>query len=173
MIRFLGLNTEGVLIIASTKGLKEYYSGRDFEYGFPDDLFELFKEGIIFAAVTEESINELIIMHEDSEVVNLLDYKILANYNVLNVQEDDRILVLDHATFTQICDWNHGDYIEYGNQYRNNNEYNDINLEKSLYQIHVYQKLTQDYLPSILLKFSIITEFDQEIITLDPLSISN
>jgi hypothetical protein len=171
MKRFLELNTEGVLIIASTKGLKEYYAVRDFEYGFPDDLFELFKEGIIFAAVTDESIHELIIITDDTEEVNLLEYKILANFNVLNVLEDDRILVLDHATFTQICDWNHGDYHEYEN--RNNMEYIDINLDKSLYQIHVYQKLTQDSLSTILLKFSTINEFDQEIITLDPLSIYN
>lgn len=169
MRRFLQLDTEGVLIIASTKGLKKYYSSRDFEYGFPDDLFELFKEGIIFAAVTEESISELIIINDDSEIVNLLDYKIHANFNVLNVQEDDRILVLDHATFTQICDWNHGDYNEYGN--KNIMEYNDINLHTSLYQIHVYQKLAQDTLPSILLKFSAINEFDQNLITLDPLKI--
>ncbi len=173
MNRFLGLNTEGVLIIASIKGLKEYYSIRDFEYDFPDDLFNLFKEGIIFAAVTEESINELIIITENVEEDNLIEYKLLTNFNVLNVREDDRILILDHATFTQICDWNHGDYNEYVNQYRNINEYKDINLDKSIYQIHVYQKLTEDSLPSILLKFSTLNEFDQEIITLDPISIYN
>ena len=99
---------EGVLILASSNKLKEYFSQNEFNGEFPDGIQELLENRIIIAVncwdysfqtiVETEKITEV-----NNELVNFIDF-----------EKDDRLLILHHGQFTMICEYNKGDYTQYG-----------------------------------------------------------
>ena len=99
---------EGVLILASSNRLKQYYSENEFNYEFPIGIQELLNKRVIigincldysFQTIVEtDKITEI-----NSQLVNYIEF-----------EKDDKLLILHHGQFTMICDSNYGDYTQYG-----------------------------------------------------------
>lgn len=101
-------DTDGVLILCSKKGLKKYFSDKEFSYDFPEGILPLINSGIVLAIVTESGediTGELRIM----EVMNDKKDYALASQNKFYLEEDDEIFILGHSEFTQACSNNKGD----------------------------------------------------------------
>lgn len=99
---------EGVLILASAKRLKEYYSSNIFNGKYPDGIKELLEKEIIIAIECGDHSFTTIVETERFSKVN----KNLANTIVFH--QDDKLLVLHHGQFSMICNHKNGDYAKYG-----------------------------------------------------------
>jgi hypothetical protein len=100
-------------VLASAKALKSYYAKNEFDYTFPKGIIPLLLAKNVFALETEERLDRLIITDEETGLAKALaSGKWAENKNqfYLSMQADDVLLLLDHASFTQICAWHQGDY---------------------------------------------------------------
>ncbi|MBD3906834.1 hypothetical protein NAL32_19530 [Chryseobacterium sp. Ch-15] len=104
-----GFTTEGVLIIANITKCKEYYNNNEFNYNYPNGLAELLTKGIIHIITTDEDV-ELVDFTFDKEDIDLDTWKHQESYNYLNVEIEDEIRAISHASFTQMCDNHKGDF---------------------------------------------------------------
>lgn len=102
------LNHEGVLILCSSNGLKEFYKKNKFDYEYPQGLYSLFNQKIAIAIDSKDFEYTTII-----ETVKITDWK-SGYYNSIDFSDNDELLVLHHGDFTMICDKHGGDYISYG-----------------------------------------------------------
>jgi hypothetical protein len=109
-------NTEGVLILASAEALKTYFSNNEFDYTFPKGILPLVLDKKVFAMVTEETVDKLTIYDERAEVEQCLSSGKWEDLKVkfyLTIESNDKLLLLSHADFTQICDWHKGEYTQH------------------------------------------------------------
>jgi hypothetical protein len=100
--------TDGVLLLCSKKGLKKYFSDKEFNYDFPEGILPLINSGIALAIITEsgeEVTGELRIM---GGMNDKSDYEI-ASENKFYIEDNDEIFILSHSEFTQVCSNNNGD----------------------------------------------------------------
>lgn len=105
------LVTEGVLVLASSKGLIEEYQNKDFNYDFPEGLNNLLDEHKIIALTTEKGDDLLIDIKQNVDLPTTnFDNEI---NQCLSFQPKDELLILSHANFTQICRFNKGNYKHY------------------------------------------------------------
>ena len=125
----INVNTEGVLVLASSKRLIEEFNTKEFSYEFPSGLRSLLVSNSIVALTTNEG---------DFVKLNLLFDKplIWKNYDkvieqTLIFEVGDELLIMNHAEFTMICA-KHGDYREYGWPIRLNGP-----IEKGNYSLEV------------------------------------
>jgi hypothetical protein len=168
MIKFQDLITEGVLIMVSANEMRKYYQNREFDDQFPDGLADLIKESHLFAVVTDESIEELEIIFENEDY-SLDDYILMGENNYLKVQKHDKIFLTDHASFTEVCDWHHGDY----QAYRFPQVLSEIKIKSGFYRIKVYKNpyIEDEYSLKIKLLFEQTQEVDKEVISTNPLEV--
>jgi hypothetical protein len=103
--------SEGVLVLASSQGLIQEFSEKEFNYDFPDGLTKLLKEQKIIALLTSEGDDLLIDIQENEELNSDNFDKVVSQY--LNFKEKDELLLLSHAEFTMICRKG-GNYKSYG-----------------------------------------------------------
>ena len=106
--RISNVSHEGVLIIASSKRLKEYYTNNKFDYDFPKGINELIDKRIIIAINCWDYDFETIIEIEkftniNSDLINSIEF-----------EKDDELLILNHSQFTMMCHFNGGDYKQHG-----------------------------------------------------------
>jgi len=99
---------EGVLILASSNRLKQYFSQNKFNVEFPDGILELLNRRIIIAVNCWDYSFQTIVETEkftnlESQLVNFIEF-----------EKDDKLLVLHHGQFTMICDRKNGDHTQYG-----------------------------------------------------------
>jgi hypothetical protein len=97
-------DSAGVLLLCSKKGLKNYFSDKEFDYDFPEGILPLLNAGIVAAVVTESG-EEVAVQIGDfdlASVQNIADYQ-QAPLQKLYFAEADELLVLAHSEFTQIC----------------------------------------------------------------------
>ena len=104
----LCLCTEGVLVIASKQGLKDYFAENEFGYDYPNDLFPLINAGIAFPITTESS-EDIKLTMKALEWGNKNEGFNEIGFYKIHVQEGDVLQIMSHAEFTQICDWHKGD----------------------------------------------------------------
>ena len=105
------LSTEGVLVLASARGLEKEYAEKEFDYDFPEGLAQLLAEHAAVALTTESGDELLIDLHLNQPVPDVpFDHEI---NQYLYLQADDELLVLSHADFTQICAHKKGDYTQH------------------------------------------------------------
>lgn len=100
--------------------MKTLYSTHKFNYNFPDGLEELLKSNSIIAINAYDWDFKTVI---DLDNIENNKKAITSNIYVegksfksnLNFEgKDDKLLLLNHADFTMICDKNNGDYEKYG-----------------------------------------------------------
>ncbi len=106
------IDTDGVLLLCSKKGLKNYFQTVTFDYQFPDGILPLVNKGIVAAIVTEsgeEVTGEVRVM----EGMNDKPKHQLSGEGKFYIEEDDELFVLSHGEFTQICDTFKGDIDRY------------------------------------------------------------
>lgn len=99
---------EGVLILASSKKLIEYYSSREFDGAFPEGIQDLITSNSIIAINCWDYCFETII-----EIDKITD----ANYGLssfIEFEEDDKLLFMHHGDFTMTCSNHKGDYEKHG-----------------------------------------------------------
>lgn len=101
---------EGVLIIASSNQLKNYYAQNDFDYEFPKGIEELVENGFIIAILADDESFETVLDFE----MDLNKPESFQSGQLKTYGKDDEILLLNHADFTMICDKHKGDYKDYG-----------------------------------------------------------
>jgi hypothetical protein len=100
--------TDGVLLLCSKRGLKKYFSDKEFNYDFPEGILPLLNSGIALAVITESGedvTGELRIMEGMNDKIG---YEIACE-NKFYVEDDDEIFILSHSEFTQVCSNNKGD----------------------------------------------------------------
>lgn len=95
-------NTEGVLIIANMTKCKEYYSGKEFDYAYPEGLSEVIMKGIVHIMTTQETVKTLNFVFNKAEI-DSDQWKYKESYNYLNVDEGDQVLLVPHGRFTRMC----------------------------------------------------------------------
>lgn len=101
---------EGVLILASSNQLKNYFSLHKFDYDFPSGINQLINsESIIAINSYDEDFETLINLEIRKEN---LENSIAGKIKTIGL--DDEILLLHHGDFTMICDNHKGDYKSYG-----------------------------------------------------------
>ena len=99
---------EGVLILASSNRLKQYYSANEFNYEFPNGIQELLEKKIIIAInCYDYSFQTIVETERITEISRIFN-------SFIDFEEDDKLLILHHGQFTMICDNNKGDYTQYG-----------------------------------------------------------
>lgn len=103
-----GLNTEGVLIFANITKCKDYYSDKDFNYDYPDGLFELIQKGIIHIITTDEAVEQVDFVFNKDEI-DMNKWEFQDSYNYLKVNYGDEVRAISHADFTQMCHNHNGD----------------------------------------------------------------
>lgn len=101
------VSTEGVFIMTSSKGLAQYYADKNFDYAYPEGLFDLIRAGIA-TVITTESGDELNVLITDEPTIELDGFESIGTYP-FQVLTEDAVFFLNHAEFTQICDNNRGD----------------------------------------------------------------
>jgi hypothetical protein len=161
------LNTEGVLLIASTNALKRYYADKAFDYDFPEGLYDLIRQGKLFAVITQESISELSIHFENASEEDLEGYIFLNDHNYFEAEDNDTVLIPDHAYFTQLCDWEKGNFEVFDAELPP-----VLNIPKGTYKILTYHKEVQGELPYIKLIFRKVEAIDVAKQVLEPAEIS-
>jgi hypothetical protein len=105
---FTDMYHEGVMILASSNKLKQYYSEREFDYDFPEGIRDLIAANYIIAVNSSDFEYSTII--ELEQISNLK----FGYFNTLEFESKDELLVLHHGDFTMICDKHKGDYKSYG-----------------------------------------------------------
>ncbi len=101
--------SEGVLVLASAKGLSKEYKEKEFDYDFPKGISTLLNEHILIALTTSEG-DDLLIDFKNELDSNAPFDKEINQY--IQLEEQDDLLILSHAAFTQLCDAK-GDYKKY------------------------------------------------------------
>ena len=143
MIQTYNVSTEGVLLLCAQVGLKNYYQNKAFDYDYPEGILPLINQGIALA-ITTESGDEVCVQVTLNDSPNITDFQDLGTYQ-LEVQANDALFFLDHATFTQICDGLRGDI----NQYEFDDTYSPKvaleNLPTGWYQVQAYGKPLDDF----------------------------
>ncbi|MCX8523216.1 hypothetical protein OF897_04670 [Chryseobacterium formosus] len=181
-------DTEGVLIIANTTKCKKYFAEHEFNYSYPKGLFDLIAKGIIHIITTEETVENLNFVFDEASIdLNRWEYN--ESYNYLDISIADEIRLIDHATFTQMCDSYNGDLdmrIESSLKTRKlinadvsieretfEERYPKINLPVGLNKINVYSNTVagENFLPEFTFLFELVENIDLKKITLDPLEI--
>lgn len=181
-------DTEGVLIIVNTTKCKAYYADRAFNYSYPSGLSELILKGIIHIITTEETVENLNFVFDEAEIdLNRWEYN--ESYNYLDVSVNDEIRLVNHATFTQMCDSHKGDLnarIESALQTRRllnpeaniqrktiEESYPTLILPVGLNKVNVYTNTVagENFLPEFTFLFETVENIDFESITLEPLDI--
>lgn len=98
---------EGVLILASSKKLRNYFKERKFSYEFPSGIEELIEtNSVIVINCWDNEISTHIEIEEFSEVNKKLK-------NSIEFEEGDELLIMHHGDFTMICDNHNGNYKNY------------------------------------------------------------
>lgn len=95
-------NTEGVLLIANMTKCKQYYSGKQFNYDYPESFSELIMKGIVHIMTTQGTVNHLDFFSHQSQI-DLDKWQHIASYNYLHVEEADQILLVPYGNFTRVC----------------------------------------------------------------------
>lgn len=132
------VDTEGVLILASQLGLKKYFKDKELDYDYPEGILPLINSGNILA-ITTESGNSVCLKIFIEENIDFEDFQNLGTYQ-LDIQENDTFFILDHASFTQICDWHKGDINEYDFDEVYNPKLILEDIASGWYKIYVYGK---------------------------------
>lgn len=101
------ISTEGVLILASAKGLANEYKDKEFNYSFPEGLADILDQHTAIALMTSDG-DELRVEFEETDETP--DKEIIRYIRLL---PEDELLVLCHSDFTTICDNYNGDYTQY------------------------------------------------------------
>lgn len=102
-------NTEGVLLIANATQCKNYYTEKEFDYAYPEGLSALILKGLVHIITTSETINRLDFV-VDKTKIDTDKWKHAESYNYLNVEKDDKILLISHGAFTRMCQsWGESD----------------------------------------------------------------
>jgi hypothetical protein len=103
-------DSAGVLLLCSKKGLKNYFSDKEFDYDFPEGILPLQDAGIIVGVVTEsgEEVAGKICDYDPADFQDLSEYPMYSPQK-LYLAEADELLVLAHSEFTQICSNHQGD----------------------------------------------------------------
>jgi hypothetical protein len=101
--------SEGVFVLASAKGLAKEYINKEFDYDFPNGISKLLNEHIIIALTTSDGDNLIVDFKKELDSNESFEKEI---NQYIKLDEQDDLLILSHAEFTQICDEN-GDYKEY------------------------------------------------------------
>lgn len=101
--------TEGVLVFASAQGLFREYKNKAFDYNFPNGLSKLLEQQTIIALTTSEGDDLIIEFVENNTILENFDKEIK---QVITLSNNDKLLILSHAEFSQICDA-HGDSENY------------------------------------------------------------
>lgn len=98
--------TDGVWLLCSKEGLKNYFLDKDFNYDFPEGVLPLVDLGIAIAIVTEtcEEVQGQII----NTAAEAESYDLISEQNFY-VAPADEVYILSHAEFTLICDNYKGD----------------------------------------------------------------
>ena len=107
----MNLNTEGVLVLASSKALKDEYAGKEFDYSFPDGLQKLLNESSIIALTTSNSDALELEFRINQEFPNE-EFDCEIN-QFMTFEKEDELLILSHASFSMICAQKKGDYTNY------------------------------------------------------------
>ena len=106
------LNTEGVLLVCSTKSLFERYSSQSFNYDFPDGILDNINAGELLAAVNVSGDPIRVTLRIDEDLQLEKEWEDVAVFH-LQVKEEDRLTLLSHAEFTQICSSHKGNINNY------------------------------------------------------------
>lgn len=134
---------EGVLVLASSKRLKQYYSQNEYNGNFPEGLSDLLENNIIIAINCLDHCFSTIVEIEETTLINIE----LANS--IEFEEDDKLLILHHGEFTMICNYNNGDYTKY----RFKDIIITIPIESATKQIMSISKSGQDDDGELILQF--------------------
>lgn len=102
------LKHEGVLCLCSSNQLKQFYSNNEFNYEYPQGLYEIFKQKIAFVIDSKDFEYDTII---ETEKISNWNFGL---YNTIKFTENDELLILHHGDFTMICDNHNGDYQSFG-----------------------------------------------------------
>lgn len=97
------ISTEGVLVFASAQGLCNEYKDKEFDYDFPNGLSKLLEQQAIIALTTSDGDNLIIEFVDNKTIQENFDKEI---EQVITLSPKDKLLILSHAEFTQICDAN-------------------------------------------------------------------
>lgn len=143
------LNHEGVLCLCSSNHLKQFYSNHEFNYEYPEGLYELFKLKIAFVIDSKDYEYDTIV-----ELEKITDWK-FGLYNTIEFTDNDELLILHHGDFTKICDIHKGDYKSYG--WKN---IISIPIEKSKNQVMSITKPKDEDGKKLLIQF---TEIDRKL----------
>ncbi|MCU0439529.1 MAG: hypothetical protein MUC49_16680 [Raineya sp.] len=164
-IKLKGIDTEGVLLIVSANQMQSIYSQQKFDYNYPEGLYKLISTGHLYAVTTQESISELCIYDVEPSPNTLKNCILVGDKNFLQVEKNDTWLVIDHASFTMVCDCEKGDYTQ-------EKSYKPLILpfEEGIYQVFTYQKKSKG-LPKITLVLKKIENFEPTLQQLKPLEI--
>lgn len=105
------VGTEGVLILCSQQGIKEYHQDKAFDYDYPEGILPLINAGQLLAFTTEsgDPVCLQIWVNESPATEHL---RALGTYQI-EIRSNDTWFLFDHGTFTQICDWHKGDVGKY------------------------------------------------------------
>lgn len=102
------MNHEGVLCLCSSNQLKKYYSNNEFNYEYPQGLYELFKQKIAFVIDSKDYEYDIIL-----EIEKITEWR-FGLYNEIKFTKNDELLILHHGDFTMICDNHNGNHQSYG-----------------------------------------------------------
>jgi len=105
------LVSEGVLVLASSKGLIAEYQNKEFDYNFPEGIKNVLYNNAIICLHTPDGDNLIIDELENIEFVKQKYDRIIEQYIEFDI--DDELLIISHADFTMLCDKG-GDYTKYG-----------------------------------------------------------
>lgn len=103
--------TGGVLVLASSKGLKEEYLDKEFDYEFPDGINKLLSEQKIVALTTSDGDDIVLDIKINTSLPTVDFYKEIDQF--ITLMSEDELLILSHAEFTGICR-KKGDHVIYG-----------------------------------------------------------
>lgn len=120
------ISTEGVLVLASAKGLANEYKNKTFDYAFPEGLADILDQHIAIALQTSDG-DELVIEFEETDETP--DNEII---RYIRLAAEDELLVLCHLDFTMICSNHHGDYKQYNRPVEKLES-----IEKGLYEVKI------------------------------------
>lgn len=122
------ISTEGVLVLASARGLADEYREKQFDYDFPEGLENMLDRHIIIALQTSDG-DELVVEFEEEETDEIPDHELIRYIRIL---PEDQLLVLSHADFTRICSQSHGDFRQFGHEVEKLE-----NIDAGLYEVKI------------------------------------
>jgi hypothetical protein len=111
MIVNFELCTEGVLTILSKVGLKKYFENEEFNYDYPEGILPIINKGSLIALTTESG-EEVRLIITTNGMNEFEGYEEIGDQKLF-VHTKDELYILNHAEFTQICDWQKGDIDKY------------------------------------------------------------